>query len=117
MNKIHILTLVGKNCITLDQGGKVYKVINPLLSAGQQVQLDFEGVEVFASPFFNQAIGKLLEGILPETLNSLFSVVNLPNSGLVTLRKVIENSKKYYSNLQHRKAIDQTIKEASENSL
>ena len=101
----------------MEQGKEVYNAIYPLLEKGDEVELDFKGVEVFASPFFNQAIGKLLEGITAETLNKLLKIVNIPSQGLETLSKVINNSKKYYSNPMHKKAVDQTIKEASENSI
>ncbi|MBD2542537.1 STAS-like domain-containing protein [Planktothricoides sp. FACHB-1370] len=33
---------------------------------GRPVELDFAGVEIFASPFFNFAIGQLLRDISPD---------------------------------------------------
>ncbi|MBN4005571.1 MAG: STAS-like domain-containing protein [Nostoc sp. LPT] len=55
-----MLTLIGKNCTTPGDGQKVYALVYPELLAEHQVELDFAGVEIFASPFFNFAIGQLL---------------------------------------------------------
>ncbi|WP_292870942.1 STAS-like domain-containing protein [Nostoc sp. LPT] len=38
----------------------MYALVYPELLAEHQVELDFAGVEIFASPFFNFAIGQLL---------------------------------------------------------
>lgn len=53
--------MIGANCITLDDGQQVYNAIHPELTAGHPVELDFDRVEIFASPFFNAAIGQLLK--------------------------------------------------------
>ena len=66
MVKIKLVEFIGENCITIDQGAKVFAKIHPLLAVGNAVELEFEGVQVFASPFFNNAIGKLLEDLKPE---------------------------------------------------
>lgn len=61
--KYHICKIVGQNCITLQDGQKVYDAIYPELKAGHPVELDFAEVEIFASPFFNFAIGHLMATI------------------------------------------------------
>lgn len=115
MVKIKLIEIIGENCITIDQGTKVFAKIHPLLTAGNAVELEFEGVQVFASPFFNNAIGKLLEDLKPEKLNELLTVTKLNPPGPEILRKVIENSKKYYSSPDRKRAVDKTLDEASEN--
>jgi lipoate-protein ligase A len=57
----------------------------------------------------------LLEGINPDVLNARLTITNINSSGMEILRRVIANSKKYYSNPSHKKAVDKTIKEASQN--
>jgi hypothetical protein len=52
---------VGVDAITLDDGQSIYERIKPELAAGHEVALDFDGVSVFASPFFNQRPAKLSE--------------------------------------------------------
>lgn len=111
MMKHEILTLVGKNCITPGDGQKVYDLVHPELLAEHQVELDFTGVEIFASPFFNFAIGQLLRDIQLTTLNRLLKFSNLNTVGKQILKLVIENSKRYYSDQNFRSRVDQVISE------
>lgn len=108
---INICTLVGEYCITLDDGQKVYDQIHPELQGGQAVELDFVGTTVYASPFFNAAVGQLLEDIAAETLARLLTVKNLNPVGMNVLRRVIENAKEYYSDNRVRMAVDSVLTE------
>ncbi len=88
---------VGEDAITVDDGQSIHERIKPELLAGHEVELDFDGVSVFASPFFNAAIGQLLRDLRPEDLNRLLRVLNMNATGYAVLRRVIENAKKYYA--------------------
>ena len=109
--KHEIFTLIGKNCITPGDGQKVYDLVHAELLADRPVEIDFAGVEIFASPFFNFAIGQLLRDIQPEKLNRLLKVSNLNQVGKQILKLVIENSKRYYSDPDFRSRVDQVISE------
>ena len=113
--KLNIYELVGENCITMEDGQKVYDLIHPELLTGRRVELDFTDVSVFASPFLNVAIGQLLRDIKSEDLNRLLKVSNMTSAGLAVLRRVIENSKRYYSDEKTRKAVDEILLEKVEN--
>ena len=112
--KLNIYELIGENCITMEDGRKVYDLIHPELLAGQPVELDFERVDVYASPFFNTAIGQLLKDIKAEDLNRLLKIFNLVPAGRAVLKRVIENSKQYYSDENFRKAQDEVLLEQAE---
>lgn len=114
--KYEILTLIGKNCITPEDGQKVYKLAHAELLAEQPIELDFAEVKIFASPFFNFAIGQLLKDIQPESLNRLLKISNLNLVGKQILRRVIENSKLYYSDENNRKAVDEALREQAEST-
>lgn len=109
--KLEICTLVGKNCMTREDGQKVYDLIHPQLLAERPVELDFTGVDIFASPFFNFAIGQLLRDISPDSLNRLLKVSHLNRVGMPILKRVIENSKQYYSNESYTKKVDEVLRE------
>ena len=94
----------GEDAITLDDGQDVHDRIKPELTAGHEVELDFDGVSVFASPFFNAAIGQLLKDIDSETLNRLLRIENLNPLGHDVLRRVIDNSRRYYASKEYRDA-------------
>lgn len=111
---LNVYDLVGENCITLEDGQKIFDLIHPELSGGNTVDLDFKNVKIFASPFLNAAIGRLLKDIKPDDLNRLLKITNLVPTGLTVLKRVIENSKEYYSNPDVRKAVDEILFEQSE---
>lgn len=113
--KINVHEMIGENCITLEDGQKIFGLLYPQLSAGSAVELDFEKVKIFASPFFNASIGRLLKDIKPDDLNRLLKISNLVPAGLSVLKRVIENSKEYYANPNLRKAVDEVLLEQSEN--
>ncbi len=112
--KIIIHDMIGENCITIDDGQQVYDAIYPKLTAGKPVEVDFDKVKIFASPFFNSAIGRLLKDIEPDALNRLLVVNNLHSDGMMVLKRVIENSKQYYSDETTRKTLDEILLEQSE---
>ncbi|MEH1920652.1 STAS-like domain-containing protein [Nostoc sp.] len=106
-----IFDLVGKYAISAESGQKVYDQIHPVMIAGNPVELDFTGVEVFASPFFNFAIGHLLKDIPADKLNQLVEFTAINSEGWNVLERVIANAKHYYSNEQFRNAVDAVITE------
>ena len=95
--------------MTVEDGEKVYRLIHPELLAGQRVELDFTGVKVFATPFFNHSIGKLLQDIPPNQLDALLTGSNLTPVGESVLRRVRKNSEEYYRNPEARRALDSIL--------
>jgi hypothetical protein len=79
--------------MTLEDGEAVYRQIHDPLVRGETVELDFEGIEVFASPFFNAGIGRLLADLPPDVLNAHLKFEHLSALGDRILRRVIENAK------------------------
>lgn len=109
-----IYDLIGENCMTPDEGQKIYDLIHPQLVDNNPVELDFERVNICISPFFNFAIGRLLKDIDADTLNRLLTVSNLNPVGKQVLKVVIDNAKRYYSDDNFRNAVDRVIKEQIE---
>jgi hypothetical protein len=106
--------IVGEDAITLEDGQNIHEQIKPELLAGHTVELDFDGVSVFASPFFNAAIGQLLKDIKAEELNRLLQVEHLNPTGYEVLRRVIDNAKKYYACPDYREAQIKVLQQLSE---
>ena len=109
-----ISSIIGKNCITSEDGQKIYELIHPRLLSGNLVELDFTGVDIFASPFFNAAIGQLLKDIQLETIEGLLELTNLNLVGQQLDRKVRENAKSYYSNDNIRQAVNEVLRQEAE---
>lgn len=112
--KLEIKKFVGDSCVTADDGQRVYEEIHPKLAAGEEVCLDFKGIRVFASPFFNFAIGQLLKDFEPDFLNQLLTVGNIKDDGLLVWQRVVKNAKEYYKNADTRKAVNETLKKNAE---
>jgi hypothetical protein len=106
---LRIQQLVGPNCITIEDGLAVYKMIFPELQAKCSVELDFSDVKLFASPFFNAAIGQLYKDFSSDDLNNLLKMRGLTANGSIVLRKVTENAKIYYSSERARTAIESIV--------
>lgn len=106
----------GEDAITPEDGQRVYDEIHPALNKAESVQLDFTGVKVFASPFFNAAVGQLMKDLKPDDLNRLLRLENLAPAGVSVLRRVIENAKRYYAEPNYREAQIRVLKEMSEES-
>lgn len=58
MTKISIKTVAGVQCGTDSEGTRLRDQLLPLLTSGEMVELDFGGVELASSTFFNASIGQ-----------------------------------------------------------
>lgn len=114
MQHIAVKELVGENAMTLDDGEAIYRQIHDPLTRGETVELDFNGVRIFASPFFNAGIGRLLADCQPDILTSRLVFQHLSALGDRVLRRVIENAREYYAaSPEHRQAIDRIVHETA----
>ncbi|MEN6645408.1 MAG: STAS-like domain-containing protein [Armatimonadia bacterium] len=107
--KISVKEQVGPNCLTIDDGEIIYQLLHGPLMAGEDVELDFGGVEVIASPFFNASVGQLLRDIPEHDLRARLHFEGLSIAGTHVLGRVIANSAEYYSNPDMRRTIDEIL--------
>ncbi|WP_278419980.1 STAS-like domain-containing protein [Stutzerimonas kunmingensis] len=108
MSRIKVFELTGKNAISMQSGEKLYNALQSQLTLNNSLLVDFEGVELFASPFFNASIGLLLKDISIESLQQKLSVINLSDVGRDLLNHVIANAIAFYGDSEKiSNAIDQ----------
>jgi hypothetical protein len=107
--KVDIVSFIGENCITVEDGERLYQVIYPEIKKRQRIDLDFTNVKIFASPFFNTAFGQLLKDFQPDQLNSLLHFIDLSLHGDHVLHRVTENARKYYTNPNFRESVEKVI--------
>lgn len=110
-----IYEITGEYATDANTGQQVYDLIHPKLADNQPVKLDFAGVQVFASAFFNFAIGQLLKDLSPEILNDLLDIEELSLNGRSVLQRVIDNAKRYYSDTPYQEAVDTVMEEYASN--
>jgi hypothetical protein len=108
---LRIYDITGVMATDSESGQKFHDLILPCLKAGKPVELDFSGVEIFATQFFNFAIGQLLSDIKLEQLQSLLNIQGLSADGQSIMDRAIEYAAKYYSDEKYRKAVDQAFEE------
>jgi len=106
-----VYEITGKFATDCDSGQELYDLIYPKLMQGESVELDFTGVSVFASAFFNYAIGQLLQQMTADELNRLLTFKALSPMGNNLLKRVIDNAKRYYSDSRYQQAVDDVIEE------
>jgi hypothetical protein len=94
--KISVCQLVGQDCLTVEDGRRVYKHFIAELQAGQEVELDFTGVQAVAASFFNSSFGFLLRDFEVEELSRLVKVSHLSQAAMGVLKRVVKNCKRYY---------------------
>jgi STAS-like domain of unknown function (DUF4325) len=107
----NVYEITGQYAIAPSKGQKIYDQISPILQTGQEIELDFEKVEVSATAFFNVAVGRLLKDISIENLQRQLKITNLNNDGRKILERVIENSNRYYTEPSYRNAVDTVMQE------
>lgn len=115
MKTIKVFDVIGKNAISMQSGDKLYVLIKGDLANGQKITLDFQQINLFASPFFNASIGLLLKDISIQDLQANLSFENLNEVGKDLLNHVISNAIAYYSNSEKAiKEIDSGSKKGSQ---
>ncbi|WP_242317085.1 STAS-like domain-containing protein [Bacillus cereus group sp. BfR-BA-01489] len=106
---ILVFDVVGESALSMQKGEKLYEMMIENLKSGKEVELDFNGVQKFASPFFNASIGRLLKDFTPEDLNRRMKFTNLNAVGGSLLRKSIKNSAEYFQDNLMKNAVDKAI--------
>lgn len=97
MLKIKVFDLIGKNAISMQSGTKLNNAISGTLLKGETVEIDFAGVSLFASPFFNASVGILLKDITIDKLMHNMKIVNCNDIGISLLNTVIQNAINFYN--------------------
>jgi hypothetical protein len=108
---LKVAEITGQYAISAEGGQKLYDLIHSVLLPDRPVELDFTGVKVFSSPFFNHAIGQLLKDFSVDDLNRLVRIVSLTANGQLVLERAIDNAKRYYADSQYKQALDRVLEE------
>lgn len=107
--KINIINVVGgQNCIEATDGQKVYDLITKSFNAEKSVTLSFLNVKILTTAFLNTAIGQLYKDYSEENIKLHLKVIDITQSGLISLKRVVETAKLYYKDPE---AMERSIKE------
>jgi len=107
--KINIINVVGSSfCVEADDGQKVFDLIIKAFKEEKKVILSFLNVKLLTTAFLNTAIGQLYKDFSEDFIKEHLSVEEMSQSGLVSLKRVVETAKLYYKDPD---SIEQSIKD------
>ena len=93
---ISVFNLVGNGfCVEAKDGDAVFNSISKALQQEQSVEISFHNVEMLTSAFLNTAIGQLYRDFTEEKIRKLVNVVDMADTDIALLRRVIETAKLY----------------------
>lgn len=95
--KIDVAQIVGKTAVSREGGLKLKSALDEAMKSDQKIELDFQTVQIYASPFFNTAIAPYLGSMDFEELREKISFQNLSPIGKRLLNQVIHNAIAFYS--------------------
>lgn len=99
---INVVKVVGDSiCVTDEDGGKVYDVINDALSDEKKIIISFDGVTDLTSAFLNNAIGQLYGNFNEAFIKSKLSVTDMSKNDVVILRRVVDRAKSFFDDPDH----------------
>ncbi len=94
---INIKNIVGDSfCIEADDGQKVYDLIVKVFKEEKKLVLSFLNIELLTTAFLNTAIGQLYRDFSEEFIKNHLTIEQITQSGLVSLKRVVETAKLYY---------------------
>lgn len=92
--------ILAKNYIetgfSADDAEKLDQIIKPLFDKREKVVIDFEGIKIFTTLFFNTSLAKYVMEIGPDEYDKLFDLKNLSEVGDATYQHSLDNAKNYY---------------------
>lgn len=82
-----------------EAGYKLREKINEILSTGRNdiIELDFEGISLFSTAFFNASVGYFVLQMGPEKCKRLFKLINISDLGQDTYNHSLENAEIVFS--------------------
>lgn len=110
---ISIVNTIGDvYCVEAEDGQKVYNLIKKALDKKKDVTLSFLNVQMLTTAFLNTAVGQLYKDYTEELVRSSVKVADISESGLISLKRVVDTAKIYYKDPE---AMQRSINEILEN--
>lgn len=94
---ISIVNTVGDvYCVEAEDGQKVFNLIKKALDEKLNVTLSFLNVQMLTTAFLNTAVGQLYKDYTEDFVRSNVKVTDMSESGLISLKRVVDTAKLYY---------------------
>lgn len=86
-----------KTGFSADDATKLDAVIEPLVKNSGKIIVDFKGITIFTTLFFNNVFAKYILQIGPDAYNQKFELKNLSELGATTYQHSFENAVNYFN--------------------
>jgi len=97
-------------CLSEQQGYELRNKIIKCIEEGEQnIELDFSGISLFATTFFNASLAYLFINLTPTKYEELIQISNLSANGQIIYTQSINNAKQKLEKYDSR--IDEIIKD------
>jgi hypothetical protein len=90
--RIQLIETIGSECVSLDQGEKVYQLLLGELKEKKSVEVDFQGIQTLFSPFLMGCLGKLLGHFEKEVLMQRLAFCNISSEHLKAVNEFIDRA-------------------------
>ena len=101
--------------LSITNGEVIKNVIEENIEKSEKIILDFEGITLFATPFFNLAIGHFIIKLTPKIFDNKIKCINLTELGSATLQYSYDNACMIYKNSIKAEEIDEINKIIDDN--
>lgn len=103
-----------KTGFSADDAIKISGEIEAALNSGEKVVVDFKGVTIFTTLFFNNAFTKYILKIGPDAYKQKFELKNLSDLGETTYQHSFDNAVNYFNMSDDAKKIHDEVTESTE---
>ena len=90
--RILLQEIIGPDCVSLDQGERVYRLLWEELKERRTVEVDFQGVETLFSPFLMGSWGKLLGHFEKEFIMQKITLCHISPEQLKSVNDFIDRA-------------------------
>lgn len=95
---INVYNLIGDEFATEPKDGdKIFTLISKSLKEKKHINVSFTNIKLLTTAFLNTAIGQLYRDFSSEDIKNYLSISNLNDSGLISLKRVVDTAKVFYS--------------------
>lgn len=116
MNTIKVKEIIS-NGLSESDGLLIREKIKDLLEISKdKIVLDFSGINLFATPFFNSFIGYFVIQYSPEKVSELIELKNISELGKETYQHSFNNAKNFYYKNINTDNIGKIVQNTIENS-
>lgn len=92
-----------------EDGMSLYKIIIDAIDKNETVSVDFTGIDLFATPFFNTAFGAIILKIGVTKFDELVKIINLDKLGIETYQHSRNNAVTYLEKQDNPKLIEDAV--------